>query len=72
MSVATLAPRRLIFASKVNNTPVLNPGGDRIGQVEDVAIDKRSGQVAYAVLSFGGFLGVGEKYHPLPWSAADL
>ena len=32
-------------------------------------IDKYSGQVAYAVMSFGGFLGIGERYHPLPWRA---
>jgi len=67
MDAATLAPQALIFASKVNNTPVINADGDRIGHIEDVAIDKRTGQVAYAVLSFGGFLGLGEKYHPLPW-----
>ena len=34
-------------------------------------IDKRSGKVAYAVMSFGGFLGMGESYHPLPWEVLD-
>lgn len=63
----TKPPHSLIFASKVNGTPVFNAGGDRIGQIEDVAIGKLDGQVAYAILSFGGFLGIGEKYHPLPW-----
>jgi len=67
MTLTTAAPQQLIFASKVNHTPVINADGERIGHIEDVAIDKRSGQVAYAVLSFGGFLGIGEKYHPLPW-----
>ena len=67
MDAATRAPQALIFSSRVNNTPVINADGDRIGHIEDVAIDKRTGQVAYAVLSFGGFLGMGEKYHPLPW-----
>jgi len=67
MDAATRAPQALIFSSKVNNTPVINADGERIGHIEDVAIDKRTGQVAYAVLSFGGFLGMGEKYHPLPW-----
>jgi hypothetical protein len=64
---ATIAPQQLIFASRVNGTPVINADGEHIGQIEDVAIAKRTGQVAYAVLSFGGFLGIGEKYHPLPW-----
>jgi len=67
MDAATRAPQALIFSSKVNNTPVINGDGERIGHIEDVAIDKRTGQVAYAVLSVGGFLGMGETYHPLPW-----
>ena len=42
--------------------------GDNIGQIERVMIDKIRGKVAYAVMSFGGFLGIGEDYYPLPWS----
>ena len=42
--------------------------GDNIGQIERVMIDKISVKVAYAVMSFGGFLGIGEDYYPLPWS----
>ncbi len=57
----------LIAASKVNGTNVYNSGGDSLGSIYDVMIDKRSGKVAYAVMSFGGFLGMGENYHPLPW-----
>jgi sporulation protein YlmC with PRC-barrel domain len=60
--------RRLISADKVSGTTVYNKAGDAIGEVYDVMIDKATGKVAYAVLSFGGFLGMGEKYHPLPWS----
>ncbi|MBX6376115.1 MAG: PRC-barrel domain-containing protein [Acetobacteraceae bacterium] len=59
---------RLIAADKVNGTAVYNRAGDRLGTVYDVMIDKVSGKVAYAVMSFGGFLGIGERYHPLPWS----
>jgi sporulation protein YlmC with PRC-barrel domain len=59
---------RLISADKVQGTVVYNSSGDKLGTVEDVMIDKTSGKVAYAVMSFGGFLGIGEKYHPLPWS----
>ena len=44
------------------------PNGDRVGQIERVMIDKLSGKVAYAVMSFGGFMGVGEDYYLLPWS----
>jgi sporulation protein YlmC with PRC-barrel domain len=58
----------LIAAEKVNGTDVYNPEGDKLGEVEDIMLDKISGRVAYAVLSFGGFLGMGEKKYPLPWS----
>lgn len=64
---AAETPSPLIFSSKVNGTPVFSVAGDRIGHVEDVAIGKTTGQVAYAVLAFGGFLGAGEKRYPIPW-----
>ena len=57
----------LIGANKVEGTDVFNAGGDRVGSIHDLMIDKQSGQVAYAIMSFGGFLGVGNSYHPLPW-----
>lgn len=59
---------RLIGSDKVEGTNVVRPNGKTIGEIERVMIDKRSGQVAYAVMSFGGFLGMGEDYYPLPWS----
>ena len=58
----------LIAASKVNGTAVYNTDGDRLGSVYDVLLDKKSGHADYAILSFGGFLGLGDRYHPLPWS----
>jgi sporulation protein YlmC with PRC-barrel domain len=58
---------RLISSDKVEGTAVYNPKGERLGKVHHLMIDKYTGQVAYAVMSFGGFLGIGEKYHPLPW-----
>ena len=58
----------LIASDKVEGTPVLRSNGERIGKIERVMIDKLSGKVAYAVMSFGGFLGIGEDYYPLPWS----
>lgn len=57
----------LIAGGKVSGTNVFNTTGDNIGEIDDVMIDKRSGKVAYAVMSFGGFLGIGQDYHPLPW-----
>ena len=61
----------LISADKVEGTKVYSAEGDHLGEIHEVMIDKISGNVAYAVMSFGGFLGIGEKYHPLPWSALD-
>jgi sporulation protein YlmC with PRC-barrel domain len=58
----------LISAEKVAGTNVYNTAGDSLGEIIDVMIDKQSGRIAYAVMSFGGFLGIGERYHPLPWS----
>jgi hypothetical protein len=57
----------LIGSDKVEGTPVYRANGDHVGQIERVMIDKRSGKVAYAVMSFGGFMGIGEDHYPLPW-----
>jgi hypothetical protein len=57
----------LIASNKVEGTAVYSPGGERLGSVYNFMVHKRSGQVAYAVMSFGGFLGMGSSYHPLPW-----
>lgn len=58
---------QLISADKVEGTPVYNPEGEQLGTVQKLMIDKITGRVSYAVMSFGGFLGLGEEYHPLPW-----
>ena len=58
----------LIGSDKVEATPVYRSNGERVGQIERVMIDKLNGKVAYAVMSFGGFMGIGEDYYPLPWS----
>jgi sporulation protein YlmC with PRC-barrel domain len=68
---ATLESREtssLIGSDKVEGTAVYRSNGDKVGSIERIMIDKRSGKVAYAVMSFGGFLGIGEDYYPLPWS----
>lgn len=56
-----------IRASRVEDTAVHNTAGERLGTISDLVIGKRDGKVKYAIMSFGGFLGVGEDYHPLPW-----
>ena len=68
-SVATDETNRLIASDKVEGTAVYNRQGERLGSVYNFMVDKRSGQVEYAVMSFGGFLGIGDSYHPLPWKA---
>jgi sporulation protein YlmC with PRC-barrel domain len=57
-----------ILASKVKGTAVYSDSGDKIGTVEDVVLDKQSNQIMFAALGFGGVLGMGEKYYPVPWS----
>jgi len=58
---------RLIAADQVEGTSIYNPAGESLGSVEDVLIDKVSGKIAYAVVGFGGFLGIGDRHYPLPW-----
>jgi hypothetical protein len=58
---------RLIASDKVEGTAVYNRAGEHLGSVYNFMVDKFTGCVAYAVMSFGGFLGIGERYHPLPW-----
>ena len=62
---------RLISSEKVDGTEVYNRTGDSLGTVHNLMIDKITGRVEYAVMSFGGFLGIGESYHPLPWSVLN-
>lgn len=58
----------LIASDKVEGTPVRRSDGETIGTIARVMIEKRSGKVAYAVMSFGGVMGLGEEYYTLPWS----
>lgn len=58
---------RTIASDKVEGTAVYDRDGERLGHIHNFMIDKHSGEVLYAVMSFGGFLGIGEHYHPLPW-----
>ena len=65
---ASTTSGNLIAAGKVEGTNVYNVAGEKLGTVDDIMIDKISGRAIYAVMSFGGFLGMGEMYHPLPWA----
>ena len=67
-SLETRETTSLIASDKVEGTAVYGADQRKIGSLERVMIDKISGKVAYAVLSFGGFLGMGEDYYPMPWS----
>ena len=58
---------RLIASDKVEGTAVYDRAGEHLGSVYNFMVDKFTGSVAYAVMSFRGFLGIGERYHPLPW-----
>jgi sporulation protein YlmC with PRC-barrel domain len=58
---------RLIASNKVEGTAVYNRDGEKLGSVYNFMVDKQSGQVEYAVLSFGSILGMGGDYYPLPW-----
>ena len=58
-----------IRASAVKGTDVYNGDGEHLGHIDDIILEKRSGRAVYAILSSGGFLGLGEKYHPLPWQS---
>jgi PRC-barrel domain protein len=62
----------LIGSDKVEGTAVYGADEQRIGTIQRVMIDKVSGKVAYAVTSFGGFLGIGEDYYPLPWPTLNM
>ena len=61
-------PSSTISSSKVEGTKVYDRNGDKLGSIDDLVIDKISGQVRYAALEFGGFLGMGTDRYPLPWS----
>lgn len=68
MNASTSTPSNIISSEKVEGTSVYNEAGDKLGTIDDLMIDKPSGKVCYAVLEFGGFLGIGTDRYPLPWN----
>src|SRR5262245_41134482 len=65
---STTTPHLLIASDRVEGTPVRRHNGMKIGTIERMMVEKESGKVAYAVMTFGGFLGIGKRHLPLPWS----
>lgn len=57
----------MVSSADVNGTAVYNLTGEHLGHIDHLMIDKQSGNIAYAVMGFGGFLGMGEDHHPVPW-----
>jgi PRC-barrel domain len=70
MARATAHPdHRCISSEDVHGTTVYGADGRNIGEIDHLIIDKLSGRVAYAVMSFGGFMGLGHSHYPIPWGA---
>ena len=69
MSDVMSRPHQLIASDRVEGTSVRRANGNKIGHIERLMIDKVTGRVSYAILSFGGFLGMGSDYYPVPWAA---
>lgn len=72
MSTEGLEERRVLSASNLMGNNVVNPEGDTLGQLKDIMLDMVDGRIAYAVLAFGGVLGIGEKLFAIPWEALEV
>ena len=66
-TIARDETHELISSEKVDGTAVFNRQDEKLGTIHHFMVGKRDGRVRYAVLSFGGLFGMGERYHPLPW-----
>ena len=64
---STASTSSMVSSADVNGTEVYSHAGEHLGEINHLMIDKQSGHIAYAVMSFGGFLGIGAGEHPLPW-----
>jgi len=70
-AASRMTGKPLIESDRVEGTTAYDPSGKKIGSIKRLMIDKMSGKVAYAVMSFGGFLGMGEEEHTIPWNKLD-
>jgi sporulation protein YlmC with PRC-barrel domain len=71
-ATSAMTGKPLIESDRVEGTAVYDPRGTKIGSIKRLMIDKLSGKVAYSVMSFGGFLGIGEQEHVVPWSKLTM
>jgi len=69
---STTTPRRVLSSSTIKGDDVVNAQGEDLGSIDDLMIDLERGRIAYAVLSFGGFLGMGDKLFAIPWEAMTV
>ena len=67
----TMTGKPLIESDRVEGTNVYDPAGNEIGEIKRLMIEKLSGRIPYAVMSFGGFLGIGEEEHAIPWNKLE-
>ena|SRR5437868_2601151 len=74
MVEARTARYRQIVAAKKNviGSKIINPQGEDLGKIEDVILDTEAGRIVYAILSFGGFMGLGNKYFAVPWQSLNF
>lgn len=72
MITKVAATWRVLSASTLKGDSVVNASNEKLGTIEELMIDLSSGRIAYAVLSFGGFLGMGDKLFAIPWSALSV
>src|SRR5580765_5805242 len=72
MAITVTEYPRVLSASTLENEKVVNAAGESLGTIEDYMIDLNNGRIAYCVLSFGGFLGMGDKLFSIPWQAMAL
>jgi sporulation protein YlmC with PRC-barrel domain len=68
----TLNKPGIVSVGTLADAHVRNRAGEHLGRIEEIMLDVDSGSIAYAVLSFGGFLGIGDKLFAIPWSALEL
>lgn len=69
MNTTIDSPNRLIASDRVEGTSIYDPSGEKLGHVERFMVDKVSGRAEYAVMAFGGVLGIGHRHYPVPWQA---
>lgn len=66
-TVESYGTRDLIASDRVEGTVVYNPAGERLGTIQRFMVDKHSGRAHYAVMQFGGIMGIGGDCYPIPW-----